>query len=61
MQQVIENATTALSRNAEGMSKTGGRLRQYSQTSRGMTWLIIGAIVAVFVAWLFMYFVIRLT
>src|SRR5271163_3005530 len=43
------------------MTSTGGRLQAYSKTSRGMTWLILGAIVAVFVAWLFMYFIIRLT
>lgn len=50
-----------LSNNADRMKKTGGKLQAYSKTSRGMTWLILGAIVAVFVAWLFMYFVIRLT
>ena len=50
-----------LSTNADRMTKTGGRLQAYSKTSTGMTWLILGAIVAVFVAWLFMYFIIRLT
>jgi hypothetical protein len=50
-----------LSQNADRMTKTGGRLQTYSKTSRGMTWLILCAIVAVFVAWLFMYFIIRLT
>ena len=50
-----------LSKNVDKMGQTGGRLQIYSREARGMTWLILGAIVAVFVAWLFMYFVIRLT
>ena len=58
---MIENASGLLEKNADRMTSTGGRLQAYSKTSTGMTWLILGAIVAVFVAWLFMYFIIRLT
>jgi hypothetical protein len=58
---LIENTTVMLSKNADRMTQTGRKLQAYSKTSRGMTWLILGAIVAVFVAWLFMYFIIRLT
>lgn len=43
------------------MTSTGSRLQTYSKTSGGMTWLILGAIVVVFLAWLIMYFIIRLT
>ena len=59
--QLIDNAGTMLSKNVEKMGKTGGSLQTYSRQSRGMTWLILGAIVAVLIAWLFMYFIIRLT
>src|SRR5579859_3568002 len=57
--QLIENTTNMLSKNADRMGKTGRQLQAYSKTSRGMTWLILGAIVAVFIAWLMMYFIIR--
>jgi hypothetical protein len=59
--KLIDNATNILSKNANQMSSTGGKLQAYSKTSSGMTWLILGAIVAVFVAWLLIYFIIRLT
>jgi uncharacterized membrane protein YccC len=36
-------------------------LQTYSNTSKSMTWFILGAIVVVFIAWLAMYFLIRIT
>jgi Membrane fusion protein Use1 len=59
--QFIQNATELLSKNADRMTQTGGKLQTYSNTSKSMTWFILGAIVVVFVAWLAMYFLIRIT
>ena len=50
-----------LSKNADRMTQTGGKLQTYSKTSKSMTWFILGAMVAVFLAWLVMYFLIRIT
>jgi hypothetical protein len=59
--KLIDNAANMLAKNVDKMGQTGGRLQTYSRESRGMTWLILGALVAVFIAWLIMYFIIRLT
>lgn len=50
-----------LSKNVDKMGRTGGRLQLYSRESRVTIWFILGAIIAVFLAWLVMYFIIRLT
>ena len=59
--QLIQNASDLLSKNADRMTQTGGKLQTYSNTSKSMTWFILGAIVAVFIAWLAMYFLIRIS
>lgn len=59
--QLVQNATDLLSKNADRMTQTGGKLQTYHNTSKSMTWFILGAIVAVFIAWLAMYFLIRIT
>jgi len=59
--QFIQTASEQLSKNKDKMTRTGNTLQVYTGTSRGMMWFILGAVGAVLLAWLVMYFVIRVT
>lgn len=57
----LAEVDTNLDTNLTFMQKTRGRLGTYSSKSRGTTWLVFLSILVVFVAWVVMFFVIRLT
>jgi hypothetical protein len=59
--KIVDDAASMLSKNSEKMGSMGTRLQSYRRTSTGMTWFIIGAVVAVLLAWMVMYILIRLT
>ncbi|KAG8907931.1 hypothetical protein FRB99_001439 [Tulasnella sp. 403] len=58
---VIEDAAEKLDRNLGTMTKERVRLRDHSGKSGNTTWLVVGAILCVIIAWVMMFVVIRLT
>jgi len=57
----IEDATEKLDHNLGTMTKERVRLRDHSGKSGSTTWLVLGAILCVIIAWIVMFFIIRLT
>jgi len=60
-QAVVEDTTLKMESNYDSMQKERTRLRDHSGKSRGTTWLTLFSIIAVFVSFFVMYFIIRLT
>ena len=60
-QVVVEEANLKMESNYDSMLKERTRLRDHSGKSRGTTWLTLFSIIAVFVSFFFMFFIIRLT
>lgn len=60
-QAVVEEANLKMESNYDSMLKERTRLRDHSGKSRGTTWLTLFSIIAVFVSFLIMFFIIRLT
>jgi len=58
---VVEDATEKLDANLGTMTKERVRLRDHSSKSGSTTWIVLGAVFAVIIAWILMFFVIRLT
>jgi SNARE protein 1 len=59
--EAMSMVDSKLDTNLTVMQKTRGRLGTYSSTSRGTTWLVVLSLLTVGVAWMVMFFVIRLT
>ncbi len=59
--EAIAEADSKLDANYNVMHKERGRLSTYSRTSRGTTWLVFLSLGVVGVAWVIMFFVIRIT
>lgn len=59
--QAMAEADSKLDANYTVMHKERGRLSTYSRASRSTTWLVVLSLVVVGVAWVSMFFVIRLT
>ncbi|CAG7847288.1 SubName: Full=Uncharacterized protein {ECO:0000313/EMBL:CCA71025.1} [Serendipita indica DSM 11827] len=59
--EALAEADIKLDSNLALMQKERGRLGTYSSKSRGTTWIVIASILVVAVAWVIMFFVIRLT
>lgn len=57
----MEDAADKLDRNLGTMTKERVRLRDHRGKSGSTTWMVVSAIVCVIVAWILMFFVIRLT
>jgi SNARE protein 1 len=57
----LAEADSKLDTNLTVLQKERGRLGTYSSKSRGTTWLVILSILVVLIAWIVMFFVIRLT
>jgi len=60
-QAVVEEANLKLESNYDSMQKEQTRLRDHSGKSRSTTWLTLFSIIAVFVSFFIMFFIIRLT
>lgn len=59
--KVLEEADEKLQGNLTLMTRTRGRLGEYSRKARGMGWVTLGSVVAVCISWMLMFVVIRLT
>ena len=60
-QAVVEDTQLKMESNYDSMQKERTRLRDHSGKSRGTTWLTLFSIIAVFVSFFVMFFIIRLT
>ena len=60
-QVVVEETQNKMESNFDGLHKERSRLRDYSGKGRGTTWLTIFSLIAVFVSFFFMFFIIRFT
>ena len=60
-QAVVEDTKLKMESNYDSMQKERTRLKDHSGKSRGTTWLTLFSIIAVFVSFFVMFFVIRLT
>ena len=60
-QVVVEEANLKMESNYDSMLKERTRLRDHSGKSRGTTWLTLFSIIAVFISFFIMFFIIRLT
>jgi len=60
-QAVVEDTKLKMESNYDSMQKERTRLKDHSGKSRGTTWLTLFSIIAVFVSFFVMYFIIRLT
>jgi len=58
---LVQSASEALEKNYDAMTASRTRLKQHTGKSWGTTWLVYGGLVAVCIAWVFMFFIIRLT
>lgn len=58
---VIESAQEKLESNLGGMKGERTRLRDHSGKSSHTTWMVVGSLLTVVLAWVFMFFIIRLT
>jgi len=59
--EALAEADSKLDTNYTIMQKERGRLSTYSAKSRGTTWLVVLSIAVVGIAWIIMFFVIRVT
>ncbi|KAG8807133.1 hypothetical protein FRC17_004634 [Serendipita sp. 399] len=59
--EALAEADSKLNQNLDVMQKERGRLGVYSAKSSGTTWMVIASILVVCIAWVVMFFVIRLT
>ncbi|KIM33997.1 hypothetical protein M408DRAFT_325542 [Serendipita vermifera MAFF 305830] len=59
--EAIAETDSKLDANYTVMQKERGRLSTYSKTSRSTTWLVVLSLLVVGIAWVVMFFVIRLT
>jgi hypothetical protein len=60
-QAVVEETKLKMESNFDSMQKERTRLRDHAGKSRGTTWLTLFSIIAVFVSFLVMFFIIRFT
>jgi Membrane fusion protein Use1 len=58
---LVLSAADVLEKNYDSMTKERVRLRDHSGKSSGTTWMVFGALLVVSIAWVFMFFIIRLT
>ena len=58
---VMEGAEEKLEANLTRLKGERGRLKEHSSKSSSTTWLVLGAILVVVIAWIFMFLVIRIT
>lgn len=58
---VMEGAEEKLGGNLTRMQKERGRLKVHSAKSGSTTWMVMGAIIVVVGAWVFMFLLIRVT
>jgi hypothetical protein len=59
--KILEEAGEKLQGNLTLMTRTRGRLGEYSQKARGMGWLTLGSVAVVCMSWVVMFILIRLT
>lgn len=59
--KVLEEAGEKLQANLTLMTRTRGRLGEYSRKARGMGWITLGSIAVVGMSWAVMFVIIRLT
>ena len=59
--EAMEQADAVLEKNMDTMLKERNRLGTYSGKSRSTTWLVFLSIAVVGVAWVLMFFLIRIT
>lgn len=57
---LLENAEQQLDGNLTGMIKERDRLKAYKKTGGVTTWFVIGAVLVVLLAWLFMFALMRI-
>ena len=60
-QIVVEEAKFKLESNFDGLHKERSRLRDHAGKGRGTTWLTMFGVIAVFVSFFIMFFIIRFT
>ncbi|KAF9650568.1 hypothetical protein BDM02DRAFT_3092878 [Thelephora ganbajun] len=60
-QAVVEETKLTMESNFDSMQKERTRLRDHTGKSRGTTWLTLFSVIAVFVSFFIMFFIIRLT
>lgn len=58
---LVQSAAEVLEKNYDTMTKERVRLRDHRGKSFGTTWMVFGALLMVSVAWVVMFFVIRVT
>jgi hypothetical protein len=59
--QILEQAGEKLQGNLTLMTRTRGKLGEYSRKARGMGWLTLGSVAVVCASWVVMFVLIRLT
>ncbi len=59
--KLVETAGEQLSGNLDLMTRTRGRLGEYSKMARGMGWMTFGCIITVIVSWIWVFVLIKLT
>ncbi len=59
--EAMEQADASLEKNMNTMQKERNRLGTYSGKSRSTTWLVFLSVAVVGVAWVLMFFLIRIT
>lgn len=59
--EAMEQADAVLEKNMDTMQKERNRLGTYSGKSRSTTWLVFLSVAVVGVAWVLMFFLIRIT
>jgi hypothetical protein len=60
-QAVVEETKLKMESNFDGLQKERTRLRDHAGKSRGTTWLTLFSVIAVFVSFFVMFFIIRFT
>ncbi|PWN92697.1 hypothetical protein FA10DRAFT_2997 [Acaromyces ingoldii] len=59
--KIVEEAGSKLEVNLTLMTRTRGKLGEYSKKARGMGWLTLGSVAVVCISWVIMFVVIKLT
>ena len=59
--KLVENAGEQLGLNLDLMTRTRGRLGEYSKKARGMGWMTFGCLITVVVCWVWVFVLIKLT
>ena len=59
--KILEDAGEKLQGNLTLMTKTRGKLGEYSKKARGMGWATLGSVAIVCISWVIMFILIRLT